>query len=229
MFIAAILGFTAVSRFFSIFAVWCPRFYILATAVIVQVMFYRMPADKKMKISGTWSSMMSAEGIFGSKFLLFSMTFMCFTIREITENNNVAAIQTLLLIIGFFPSAIEYCSHRACEKKDDLLYSFNVPFRKGAGAVNISGKIMQKICEILHTAAAVIYVGFMLYFAEGGLFVAALVFLGLLIILQATIMFMNKEKYVRVFFLIQHVSIAAEMLLLFALIPSPSTSLPTRW
>lgn len=92
--------------------------YSFTITIIVQFIFSQLNSEERMHVTGTWSSMMSAEGVYGSKFLLFSMTIICYgMISPICEILNKLSYsfgywlfftqlvaQPLLLLIGFFPS-----------------------------------------------------------------------------------------------------------------------------
>lgn len=113
--------------------------YCLVVLVVVQIIYSQLSCSERLRVSGTWSSMMSAEGVYGSKFLLFSMTIICYgslafqvntlewlTAPELMKEGAFlywmffaqVVVQPLLLLIGFFPSNLN--------GKDSFIYEEEV-------------------------------------------------------------------------------------------------------
>jgi len=102
-----------------------PVFYSFTIIWLTQVILYEMPEEIKKKVSGTWSSMMSSENIYGSKFLLFSTAVLSISLINLEINFYQKLIQTAFILIGFFPSNLHL--------HDDFLLDFlpnNVSFTR---------------------------------------------------------------------------------------------------
>ena len=190
---------------------WAAPIYSVLVIPIVQWLFYCLPYDRKMQTSGTWSSLCSEEHVFGSKFLLFSMTFLCLTVKDVVVG-WVGDAQILLLLVGLFPSTLD-------ENDDDFIIE-----NRGPTTCQTAKRITS---EIIHVAASVAWGIIMLamYFSW-----LALSWTVALVIMQVTIMIMQHwechHDRPKTYIAIQHLSILVECLLMNMLIMSACLN---RW
>jgi len=131
-------------------------FTIFYVAIAFIIIYVKLEDDQKNKILGTWSSFMSSIGINGSKLLLFALTItvycVCSSISEdvailkayIPNSRNFVrlleakySIQSLLLLVGFFPSF---------PSNDDFIFF-----------LKFTPKALEWVSKIIHVLSGLLY------------------------------------------------------------------------
>lgn len=165
-----------IREMFNIWWIVAMGFMIMVT-IVVLILFKNLDPVIKDRVSGTWSSLMSDAGIYGSKFLLFCMaivsfsmmsaytqtmfilwynrTYMMFTHPLSTWIFIQLITQPLLLAIGFFPS----------NKTEEDNFLFQKIIRSNANPLNHEGVSlivnnrppMHGISTKVHEGSAIIY------------------------------------------------------------------------